>query len=93
LITLEMVKIERTIFALPFAFLGASLRARGIPFPAQIGWIPLAMIGARSAAVAFSLARPSDLRHVNAAFFTVNGWVSIPLWVTTSVDMIWGKFR
>ena len=53
-IVLEMVKIEHTIFALPFAFLGALLAVRGLPRPAQIGWILLAMVGARSAAMAFN---------------------------------------
>lgn len=53
-IVLEMVKIEHTIFALPFAFLGAILAARGLPRPAEIGWILLAMVGARSAAMAFN---------------------------------------
>ena len=45
--TLEMIKIEHTLFALPFAFLGAVLAARGIPTAAQILWITLAMAGAR----------------------------------------------
>jgi len=49
-----MVKIEHTVFALPFAFLGAFLAARGVPRPAQIGWILVAMVGARSAAMAFN---------------------------------------
>lgn len=49
-----MVKIEHTIFALPFAFLGAFLAVRGLPDLRQIGWIVLAMIGARSAAMAFN---------------------------------------
>jgi len=49
-----MVKIEHTVFALPFAFLGAFLAARGFPRPGQIGWILLAMVGARSAAMAFN---------------------------------------
>jgi 4-hydroxybenzoate polyprenyltransferase len=53
-IVLEMVKIEHTIFALPFAFMGAFLAARGCPRPEQIGWIVLAMVGARSAAMAFN---------------------------------------
>jgi 4-hydroxybenzoate polyprenyltransferase len=53
-IVLEMVKVEHTIFALPFAFLGAFLAARGVPQPAQIGWILVAMVGARSAAMAFN---------------------------------------
>ncbi len=58
-IVLEMVKIEHTIFALPFAFLGAIFAVRGMPRPAQIGWILLAMVGARSAAMAFN--RLADL--------------------------------
>lgn len=49
-----MVKIEHTVFALPFALLGAILAARGWPGLAEIGWIVLAMIGARSAAMAFN---------------------------------------
>jgi 4-hydroxybenzoate polyprenyltransferase len=53
-ITLEMIKIEHTLFALPFAFLGAILAARGLPSARQILWISLAMIGARSAAMAFN---------------------------------------
>src|SRR4030095_1100266 len=52
--TLEMIKIEHTLFALPFAFLGAVLAARGIPTVWQIVWITLAMVGARSTAMAFN---------------------------------------
>src|SRR6266404_2526437 len=53
-ITLEMIKIEHTLFALPFAFLGAVLAARGLPSISQLFWITLAMVGARSAAMAFN---------------------------------------
>lgn len=53
-ITLEMIKIEHTLFALPFAFLGAVLAARGLPSSWQILWIVVAMVGARSAAMAFN---------------------------------------
>ncbi|MDQ6651234.1 MAG: putative 4-hydroxybenzoate polyprenyltransferase [Acidobacteriota bacterium] len=53
-ITLEMIKIEHTLFALPFAFLGAVLAANGLPSMKQILWITLAMIGARSTAMAFN---------------------------------------
>ncbi len=49
-----MIKIEHTLFALPFAFLGAVLAANGFPTPWQILWIVLAMVGARSAAMAFN---------------------------------------
>jgi 4-hydroxybenzoate polyprenyltransferase len=52
--TLEMIKIEHTLFALPFAFLGAVLAAGGLPTLQQIIWITLAMVGARSCAMAFN---------------------------------------
>ncbi len=52
--TLEMIKIEHTLFALPFAFLGAVLAANGLPSARQIVWITAAMVGARSTAMAFN---------------------------------------
>ena len=52
--TLEMIKIEHTLFALPFAFLGAVLGAAGLPTVRQIILITLAMVGARSCAMAFN---------------------------------------
>src|SRR6266545_5084248 len=52
--TLEMIKIEHTLFALPFAFLGAVLAARGLPTLPQMLWITLAMVSARSTAMAFN---------------------------------------
>ena len=52
--TLEMIKIEHTLFALPFAFLGAVLAARGVPSGWQLIWITVAMVGARSTAMAFN---------------------------------------
>jgi len=53
-ITLEMIKIEHTVFALPFAFIGAVLAERGIPPLRTCFWILMAMIWARSAAMAFN---------------------------------------
>jgi 4-hydroxybenzoate polyprenyltransferase len=53
-ISLEMIKIEHTLFALPFAFLGAVLGANGLPTLRQIVWIVVAMVGARSTAMAFN---------------------------------------
>ena len=53
-LTLEMIKIEHTLFALPFAFLGAVLAANGLPSLRQVLWIIVAMVGARSAAMAFN---------------------------------------
>ena len=52
--TLEMIKFEHTLFALPFAFLGAILAANGLPTVWQIVWITVAMFGARSAAMTFN---------------------------------------
>ncbi len=52
--TLEMIKFEHTLFALPFAFLGAVLAANGLPTISQIIWITVAMVGARSAAMTFN---------------------------------------
>jgi 4-hydroxybenzoate polyprenyltransferase len=49
-----MIKFEHTLFALPFAFTGALLAARGMPPGRTIVWIIVAMIGARSAAMGFN---------------------------------------
>src|SRR6188508_270779 len=53
-VTLEMIKIEHTLFALPFALLGAVAAARGIPNARTLLWIAVAMVGARSAAMAYN---------------------------------------
>lgn len=66
-LVLDMIKFEHSIFALPFAYLGAvlgSLEVNGhLPTWSQIGWITLAMVGARSAAMALN--RIID-RHIDA---------------------------
>ncbi|HEY0797645.1 MAG TPA: 4-hydroxybenzoate octaprenyltransferase [Candidatus Baltobacteraceae bacterium] len=49
---LREIRIEHTLFALPFAYVGAILAARGLPTLAQAGWITLAVLGARTAAMA-----------------------------------------
>ena len=46
------IRIEHTLFALPFAYVGAVLGARGLPTFAQFVWITLAVAGARTAAMA-----------------------------------------
>jgi 4-hydroxybenzoate polyprenyltransferase len=58
--TLEMIKIEHTLFALPFAFLGAVLAAGGVPTAWQLVWITVAMVGARSTAMAFNRIADKD---------------------------------
>ncbi|HEX3320943.1 MAG TPA: UbiA-like polyprenyltransferase [Terriglobales bacterium] len=53
-VTLEMIKWEHSIFALPFALCGAMLAARGLPSAHVLLWIIVAMVAARSAAMAFN---------------------------------------
>jgi 4-hydroxybenzoate polyprenyltransferase len=57
---LDMIKFEHTVFALPFAFIGALLAGKGLPPVRQSTWIVVAMVGARSAAMAFN--RIADLQ-------------------------------
>ena len=63
--TLEMIKFEHTLFALPFAFLGAVFAANGLPSAWQIVWITMAMIGARSAAMTFNRIIDRDIDAKN----------------------------
>ena len=65
LVILEMIKFEHTIFALPFALSSALVAARGIPSLPTLGWIVLAMVGARSAAMAFNRIADSKLDAAN----------------------------
>src|SRR5512133_1114205 len=51
---LDLIKFEHTIFALPFAYLGMLLAARGLPTFAQFFWITVAMAAARTLAMAFN---------------------------------------
>ncbi|HTZ54441.1 MAG TPA: UbiA-like polyprenyltransferase [Candidatus Acidoferrum sp.] len=49
---LKEIRIEHTLFALPFAYVGAVLGARGFPSWHALVWITLAVLGARTAAMA-----------------------------------------
>jgi len=48
---LAEIRIEHTLFALPFAYVGAIIAARGLPTVWQFAWITLAVLGARTAAM------------------------------------------
>lgn len=63
--TLEMIKWEHSVFALPFALTGMLLAARGLPAAHTVGWILVAMVSARSAAMAFNRWADADLDAVN----------------------------
>jgi 4-hydroxybenzoate polyprenyltransferase len=48
----SLVKLEHTVFALPFAYIGAFLAVDGVPAASDLLWISVAMVGARSLAMA-----------------------------------------
>src|SRR5437867_12260437 len=48
----SLVKFEHTVFALPFAYVGALLAVDGVPSAHDLLWITVAMVGARSLAMA-----------------------------------------
>jgi 4-hydroxybenzoate polyprenyltransferase len=53
-ILLEMIQFKLTVFALPFALTGAFLASRGFPEIKILGWVILAMVGARTSAMGFN---------------------------------------
>ena len=63
--TLEMIKWEHSIFALPFALTAVVLAANGLPGWRTVGWVLLAMVAARSAAMAFNRWADADLDAAN----------------------------
>lgn len=69
---LIMVDIEHSLFGLPFAYLGAFLALMGTPSLAQIGWITLAMVSARS--VALCLNRLID-REIDRSNPRTSDWI------------------
>jgi 4-hydroxybenzoate polyprenyltransferase len=64
-VTLEMIKWEHSIFALPFALCGAMLAAGGFPTAHQLLWIVVAMVAARSAAMAFNRLADASIDAAN----------------------------
>ena len=64
-VTLEMIKWEHSIFALPFALCGAMLAASGLPTSHQLVWIIVAMLAARSAAMAFNRLADASIDAAN----------------------------
>jgi len=63
--TLEMIKWEHSIFALPFALCGAMLAAGGVPSVHQLVWIIVAMVAARSAAMSFNRLADASIDAAN----------------------------
>ena len=101
-----MIKFEHTLFALPFAFLGAILAANGLPTWRQMLWITAAMVGARSAAMTFNRIVDRDIdaknprtanRELPAGKLSVGfAWIflyaSIGLFLLASYSLNWLTF-
>lgn len=64
-IILEMIKFEHTVFALPFAVMSAFIAADGFPPLPKLGWILVAMVGARSCAMAFNRLADAEIDGIN----------------------------
>src|ERR1700680_866305 len=64
-VTLEMIKWEHSVFALPFALCGAMLAAGGLPTAHQLAWIVVATVSARSAAMAFNRLADASIDATN----------------------------
>ena len=58
----------------------------------SIGFSGLILVGLLLA-YEHSLVRPNDLSRANTAFFTINGWISMLLCVTTAIDIIWNGLK
>ena len=101
-----MIKFEHTLFALPFAFLGAILAANGLPTWRQMLWITVAMVGARSAAMTFNriVDRDIDAKNPRTAnrelpsgklsvgFAWIFLYVSIGVFLLASYSLNWLTF-
>src|SRR5512142_2677412 len=64
-VTLEMIKWEHSVFALPFALCGAMLASGGLPSGHTLVWIVIAMVSARSAAMAFNRLADASIDAAN----------------------------
>ena len=62
---LAMVKFEHTLFALPFALISALVAAGGLPAWRTLGWMLVAMVGARTSAMAFNRLADEHLDRLN----------------------------
>jgi 4-hydroxybenzoate polyprenyltransferase len=82
-----MIKWEHSIFALPFALCGAMLAAGGLPTAHQLIWIVVAMISARSAAMAFNRVADAAIDAANPRTRTraLPAGTLTPAFVTTFV--------
>src|SRR3979411_625072 len=100
-VTLQMIKWEHSVFALPFALCGAMLAAGGLPTARQLAWIVVARGSARSASMAFNRladasidaanprtrARALPAGQLTPAFVAVFVIISSAVFVTTAAQL------
>jgi 4-hydroxybenzoate polyprenyltransferase len=93
-VTLEMIKWEHSVFALPFALCGAMLAANGLPTGQQLLWIIVAMVSARSAAMAFNRLADASIDAANPRTQTraLPAGTLTPVFVATFVVVCCGLF-
>jgi 4-hydroxybenzoate polyprenyltransferase len=92
-VTLEMIKWQHSVFVLPFALCGAMLAANGMPDGRVLAWIIVAMVSARSAAMAFNrladasidAANPRTQTRALPAGTLTHGFVTVFVIVSCSV--------
>lgn len=78
---LDNIAFSHSVFALPFAYMGAVLAAAGLPSIIEIGWITLAMVGARSSALAINNLVDLKYDRIHPRFTKrpmVTGSISVP---------------
>ena len=96
---LDLIKFEHTIFALPFALISLLVASAGRPSLSVLFWVAVAMVGARSAAMAFNRVadwkidaanpRTAD-RHIPAGAISVAGaWIFVVLSAAMLVLAAW----
>ena len=61
----RLVKIEHTVFALPFAYVGGFLAVKGVPSAHDLLWVTVAMVGARSLAMALNRLIDAEIDAAN----------------------------
>ena len=102
--TLDMIKFEHSVFALPFALTGALLAWRDDGFPriglwAKLGWIVVAMVAARSVAMAFNRVLDAEIdarnprtksRHLPTGLLSMRfAWGFIVFWAVVFFGAAW----
>lgn len=99
-LTLRMIKVEHSVFALPFAFISALVASDGLPRPNQILWILIAMVSARSCAMAFNRLADRKFDRLNPRTLKwplAAGLLSVPFVIffitICSVFFVYSAFR